>query len=59
MTTWHRTMGVLGVPLYTGGAIKRIHKYLSCLSIEKWWVYQFLVCSLWEFTIQSHPHTNF
>ena len=28
-------MGVLGVPLYAGGAIRRIYRYLSRLPIEK------------------------
>jgi hypothetical protein len=28
--------GVLGVPLYPGGAIKHIYKYLSRLSTQKW-----------------------
>ena len=36
MTTWHRNMGVIGVPLYPGGAIRKIYRYLSRLSIEKW-----------------------
>jgi hypothetical protein len=28
-------MGVLGVPLYPGGAIRSIYRYLILLSIEK------------------------
>jgi hypothetical protein len=28
-------LGVLGVPLYPGGAIRRIYRYLSRLSIKK------------------------
>jgi hypothetical protein len=31
--TLHRTLGVLGAPLYTGGAIKSIYRYLSRLSM--------------------------
>jgi hypothetical protein len=50
-------MGVLGAPVYRGGAIKRIYKYLSHLSMLKWIVYRFLMCSLWEVLIQSRPHT--
>jgi hypothetical protein len=29
-------MGVLGVPLYPGGGVRRIYRYLSSLYIEKW-----------------------
>ena len=49
-----------GVPLYLDdGAIKKIYRYLSRLYIIKKTVYRVLVCSLWEFTIQSRPHTIF
>jgi hypothetical protein len=48
-------MGVLGVPLYLGGAIRRIYRYLSRLSMQKCEVYWFLVCSLWGVAIQSRP----
>jgi hypothetical protein len=51
--------GVLGVPLYLGGAIRRIYRYLSRLSIQKCKVYWFLVCSLWGVPIHSRPHTIF
>jgi hypothetical protein len=34
MTTWPRTMGVLGVPLFPGGAIRRIYRYLIHLYIK-------------------------
>jgi hypothetical protein len=38
--------GVLGVPLYPGGATEKIYMYLSGLSKVKCWVYRFLMCSV-------------
>ena len=32
----HRTMGVLGAPLYPGRKLRSNYRYLSRLSIEKW-----------------------
>jgi hypothetical protein len=34
MATYHRTVGVLSAPVYPGGAITSIYRYLSHLSIE-------------------------
>ena len=48
-------MGVLGVPLYPGGALNSIYMYLIRLSMEKWKVYRFLICSLWGVPIRSRP----
>jgi hypothetical protein len=59
MTTWHRTMGVLGAPIYLVGAISSICRYLNPRSMEKWLLYRFLICSLWGVPIQSRPHTIF
>jgi hypothetical protein len=52
-------MGVLGVPLYLGGAIRRIYEYLSRLSIEKIIGIPDLSVLTMGFTIQSNPHTIF
>jgi hypothetical protein len=44
---------------YTLVVLISIYKYLNRLSIEKWEVYRFLVCSKWGVYIQSRPHTIF
>ena len=48
-------MGVIGAPVYPGGAIRSIYRYLSHLSIEKWLVYRFLIFSLLGVPIQNRP----
>ena len=48
-------MGVLGAPVYLGGDIRSIYRYLSYLSTAKWEVYRFLKCSLWGVPIQNRP----
>jgi hypothetical protein len=39
--------------------ITNIYRYLRHLSIRKWEVYQFLLCSTWGVSILSRPHTIF